>query len=386
MLETERPATLYSRGVSVSGAPSPEYLPALTGLRFWAAFHVFLFHLVHRDTIVGRIIAAGPMSVSLFFVLSGFILARVYLAAGRFAGVRAFLVARFARIYPVYLLGILLVILLEFLPPPVGLDRGLVSWRSVIESVLLVQAWDPVVACSLNCPGWSLSDEAFFYLTFPIAGALLLRLGTRGAWTALAAAAAVTFALGLPFLADRALYRPYADLFGGLPDPVFMYHPVVRLPEFLFGAALGVLTLRSQGLRAWVNLHSQALAVTAMTLILTIYAIPSGLTFKALSPAFLLPLFGALILALAFPSAEVERIFANRLAHRVGEWSYAIYILHIPVLLFYSNLDLQWWVTWNATGLLLRIVTVIGLAGVAYQFLELPARRWLRGRLGHPSA
>lgn len=386
LLDTERPATLDSRGVLYSRPGEADYLPALTGLRFWAAFHVFLFHATKHDTFVGRIIGAGPMSVALFFTLSGFILAHVYLAAGQLGGVRAFFSARFARVYPVYLLGIVLVVLLEVLPEPAGLGRGLVSGRSLIESILLVQAWDPVVACSVNCPGWSLSNEAFFYLLFPAIAALMLRLDTRAIRGVLIGAAAINLVRGLLYVVDGpTLYEPYARLFGGQPDTVFLYHPLGRLPEFVFGVALGLLALRSERLRAWSARSSTWLTVTSAALILAIYEMLPSASWQAAGPGVLLPLFGALILALAFPSPQVEPFFANRLIHPLGQWSYALYILHLPVLLFYSNLELNGWMEPGAIPLLLRIVTVIVLSALAYRFVEMPARGWLRRLLGRPA-
>ena len=85
-------------------APRPRK-PALTSLRFFAALHVFCFHLVAFRIVTKRslfydVASIGYVGVGLFFVLSGFIL--VYTYAGREVTVRQFWRARFARIYPAY--------------------------------------------------------------------------------------------------------------------------------------------------------------------------------------------------------------------------------------------------------------------------------------------
>src|SRR3954470_9302060 len=95
--------------------PNRVPLRALTGIRFFAAFHVLLLHttlryLGHAPIWVQNIVGSGYVGVSLFFILSGFILTYSYSPDGH-ADVtrkREFWAARFARIYPVYALGLLL--------------------------------------------------------------------------------------------------------------------------------------------------------------------------------------------------------------------------------------------------------------------------------------
>jgi peptidoglycan/LPS O-acetylase OafA/YrhL len=96
-------------------APAPAYLNALTGLRFLAAFHVVLFHfrelaLADGPEALYWIADKGYVSVGLFFVLSGFILTYTYADSTHSAPLnrRAFWAARFARIYPVYLLSVVI--------------------------------------------------------------------------------------------------------------------------------------------------------------------------------------------------------------------------------------------------------------------------------------
>ena len=78
-------------------------VPALTSLRFFAALHVFVFHMyamqiANTSGWARQISSIGYVGVSFFFVLSGFIL--VYTYADRPISAREFWRARFARIYP----------------------------------------------------------------------------------------------------------------------------------------------------------------------------------------------------------------------------------------------------------------------------------------------
>ena len=171
-------------------------LHALTGLRFVVAFQVLAYHALAPKAAspfwMRSLVGSGYVGVSLFFVLSGFVLTYTYHDALRdgTATRRAFLASRVARIYPVYLLSLAVA-----LPPLFWLiaSKGLrMDWGWFTQLVAmyagLVQAWDPRRACVLNCPAWSLSDEAFFYLAFLFILPVVARWRLRGLLMAAAAA------------------------------------------------------------------------------------------------------------------------------------------------------------------------------------------------------
>ena len=168
----------------------------------------------------------GYLAVSLFFLLSGFILAYSYdnkIAGGRNRA--SFWKARFARIYPVYLLSLILA--LPFQP---GLSRGV-----ALPVLAMVQAWNPFRAeltGAWNYPAWSLSVEMLFYLCFPFLQVRLAR-GSRGVLLAYAGVAALvalllrTPTLGLGNWDRSTIYGRFVPL------------AVLRFPEFVLGVALG---------------------------------------------------------------------------------------------------------------------------------------------------
>ena len=155
---------VYSQPVEVRHKLPP--LGSLTAIRFVAAMHVVLFHESHWTghivffPLAARIVNSGYTSVTLFFVLSGFILAYNY---ERVRSRRDFWVARFARIYPVYFLSLLPPLLItphwSYHPHPGPLGLAL--------TFCLLQAWWPPLAFSLNQAAWTLSVEALFYASFP---------------------------------------------------------------------------------------------------------------------------------------------------------------------------------------------------------------------------
>ena len=141
----------------------------MTGLRCFAAINIVLFHFSNPDWFgfLAPVVNAGYASVSFFILLSGFVLAYNYSSrarAGKLDRVR-FWKARFTRLYPIYLLSLLL------------------SWRMVPRSTAptptpcsgpawcsrhcCFRAGCPLLATFLNTPAWTMSAESFFYVIFP---------------------------------------------------------------------------------------------------------------------------------------------------------------------------------------------------------------------------
>lgn len=158
------------------GAPFPADLPALTSIRFILALGVVLFHYqlqwVYGPPGTG-LITHGRLGVDVFFILSGFILTHVYLAqerAGRYR-LRPFIVARFARIYPMHIIMVLFTLMMVVAASLLGAEyesEGL-SVSGFVQAVLMVHAWFPTdIQNWWNGPSWSLSAEWFAYLLFPL--------------------------------------------------------------------------------------------------------------------------------------------------------------------------------------------------------------------------
>jgi peptidoglycan/LPS O-acetylase OafA/YrhL len=336
-------------------------LPALTGIRFFAALHVVFFHYAPGLPLLLRNVAAnGYMAVGLFFILSGFVLAYNY--AGRPIGRRRFFTARFARVYPAYFLGMVLI------APAVVVRSGHAEPGTLaaagLAAVGLAQGWFPKLALVWNGPGWSLSNEAFFYLLFPFILPPIIRLSPRGVWMAATACWAAALA---PPLAQMLLH--------GNADAV-MYMPVFRLAEFVLGVAAGAAFLRGNlGFRRATVPVALALAAFAA---LSPFLVPS-----LLRGALAAPLFAILVCSLASGGGMLGRLLSTRPLQALGDASYSIYILQSPVMAWFllaargvHGGAQRTPLSWNEFAVYAAILVAASLACGAW--LETPARRWIQ--------
>ena len=357
-------------------------LRSLTGLRFLAAIQVVVFHFA-QDRFHGvlyNIVSAGYTGVSLFFVLSGFVLAYTYGRADHTGRVvvprRPFLAARFARIYPMYVLS-LAVALPMFLTQPVTNKA-----QAALLVLMLAHAWFPSTAAAWNGPAWSLSVEAFFYAVFPWALPAAARVTRRSFWTA----------MGLTFATAMLVPSLYAFFWQGDGPPsspttvstflnAVKFTPLLHLPEFVMGVLCGLRFL--SGSRKPANTGGGvALAILGGSVIVGALAVSSQLPYPMMHNGLLAPGYCALIYGLG----KADRAFAPLLGSRVmlvlGEASYGMYLLHVP-------LQHHLRVVWDAMGLrsagakyaVCYAVLIIFVPVVTFLFYERPARQFIRARL-----
>jgi len=207
-------------------------IDALTGLRFFAALSVIFVHALNqglsRDAGYEQLAASA---VTFFFVLSGFILTYVYDQRLTWAKVPEYLVARWARIWPLHVTCLVFTAALymsrQYLP-----WNSETAWRFT-TNLFLVQSWIPIKdwPLSFNGPAWSISTELGFYLLFP----LFLIFGRRRFWPILLGTALVSFG-ALAWLQYRAIYHPE---FWPLASEVSYCHPLIRSIDFVIGMTTG---------------------------------------------------------------------------------------------------------------------------------------------------
>ncbi|WP_418956388.1 acyltransferase family protein [Streptomyces tritici] len=344
-------------------ARSGGQLPSLTGMRWAAAFMVFLYHVRNfgyyggeKKALVDWAFGPGLVGVSFFFILSGFVLAWSARPGDR---VLAFLRRRLARVYPVHLVTALAALALGFTVLPKLRPDG---WQEVVANLLLVSAWDHGWWQVVNPVSWSLVSEAFFYLCFPAVYAVLRRFGPR-ALTAVVVLAVATVVC-LPKL------QPYLE--SGF---VLNTHPVGRVPEFILGVAVARLVQlgrwRGPGLEG-------ALALTLIGYFMYPH-IPGS--YGATTVV------GFTLLIAAAAVADIEgrpSMWRGAWLVRLGEWSFSFYMVHLLVLLLTVPLlgDKPHFGVPMATALTVAVFAVsLALSAALYHWVELPGRRLILRRM-----
>jgi peptidoglycan/LPS O-acetylase OafA/YrhL len=351
-------------------------LPALTGVRALAAANIVCFHFWDPAWFgpLAPMMDNGYASVDFFFILSGFILAYNYTdkqAQGRFQR-REFWRARLARLYPVYLLGLLVSI------PVLKLEWRYRSTAEFFQGFFLTsvmqQGWSPLLATFWNTPAWTLSCEALFYLLFP----WLLTLAwprSRGR-LALLLVLLWLVALVLP-LAYMGLHpdgvAPLNRYSGGYWLRAVKFTPLPHLPAFLFGIALSYWNDRLR-LSDWARF---ALATASLGGIVFLLMQGEKLPFLLTHDGLLAPLFGGLILGLA-GTHPLAGVLSFRPFVALGEASFCLYILHFNLWQWIHTsglltaLHLARWDPW-ISYLLLELAAL-----AAYRWVEQPGRGWMQ--------
>lgn len=381
----------------LSGAPPRRTtLTALTGIRFFAAIHVVLYHYA-REAFDGAhwsvmaILACGPSAVSLFYLLSGIVLVHSCTNESGLSSSRsAFWQARFARIYPTYLFALLLdgpFFASAMLKAHDGVDVLLWGVPLGLLALLLLHAWTPLSVFAWNTPGWSVSAEAFFYALFPSLSARLRSHSVRQ----LAGRALVFYGLALVppivvLLAELGqspllgVQMPAGS--GGLDLHTWIvrfagFSPIARLPEFLIGICVGYWLKHrrhspSSSAATWLEIGAIAALICAWL------ALGTRTDSKIwLDSGLLAPLFALLLIALAFGSGLFARLLSLQAFQVLGEASYAIYILQEPVLIWTAKLPIL--STLPQVAFVSAYVAILIVSSIACQrFFAEPARRWLR--------
>jgi len=333
-------------------------LDRLTSLRAAAALGVFMVHLSQLDVwrLPANLSSEGYVGVGFFFILSGFILV---IAAPANDSPRAFYRRRFARIYPAYLVMVLVALVV----PVVTGSRGPLE---VLTSVSLTQSWVPAsnsIVYGVNAVSWSLSSEAGFYAVLPFVLVWLIAKERRFRWT---------FAICW-FLAAAAISAVAVRSHMQFATTAVYVSPLVRFGEFALGIVAGLDIVEGRRPRIPIVV---VLAVLAVLTAATSQAhIPSPL------PDFVFDLpFLALIVSAAVLDLSGSRgLLTSRPLIYAGEVSFCFYLVHQLII---ANLKPV-----LGSGLpdaLLLFVAAGAAAGALHHLVELPGQRLLRGRQRRP--
>ena len=333
----------------------------MTVLRGIGALAIVIYHW--GKLVLGWPTVALTLAVDMFLVLSGFILLHVYqqhFIARGLAGSRGFFIARLARTYPLHLVTLVAIAILELLT---GFRGRLPNLGDFIANLLMVHVLD---GNTYNYPSWSISAEYACYFAFPLLATVRAR--ARGAFDHL---------LPLALLVALPTFQWQLGRFA-----IDTGWPAVIRCWMSFGLGMVVFGWAERfPASRWSNTVTTGLVV----LFLAAYG-ASGIELAAV-------LAMALIVRLAVTLRwERWNTSAGRVLVGLGLISYSLYLVHIPVfyvmVLVLQSLScsaLQFdpvpdCITGSARllGVLPFVAVSLTISIATYRWIEVPGRVWLR--------
>ena len=329
----------------------------MDGLRALAVATVLIYHF---GTMVGVPGVPGDLGVTLFFVLSGFLitwlLRREWQATGT-VSLRAFYARRTLRIFPAYYVFLAIMgslMLVGHRRWPVG--QG---WAALVYLTNYYDAFTHGGSSSI-AHTWSLAVEEQFYLLWPLAFIALARKGRR------------TIIAGLAITIAAVLAWRITLIFGLHAEESYSYHAFdTRADALAIGCLLAVVleTQRGQALAEWLTVSSLQPIWTVAALILARLAHPLfhpsvGYTLEAFLCAVLI------VQALRLTSAAWFRWLEHPATTYIGRISYPLYLYHgIPAFLL-ASAPLPAWA--KLAGMVLASIV---MASGSYYLVERPFLR-----------
>lgn len=355
---------------TVTSPPIPR-LDSLSGVRFFAATLVAVLHAgllfgVYPDGY--NLVRQSGEGIAAFFLLSGFVMAWTLRPGDR---AKDFWQRRFAKIYPAYVVAWVLAV-------AANLVTGRGSDGADALTLFLLQSWVPVSDVYFATSGvfWSLSVEAFFYLLFPLVIRPLVRLSERGRLVCMAGV-----------LLAGVCTTTVGQLIGGeAGDWFYLVFPPVRALDFVLGILLA-LQLKHRPIPV------PPLPVAAAVALVSFASI--GFIPQSVFIPFSICLVPMAYLLLAAATADITgrpSLFRHPVIAQLGIWSYALYLLHMTVMIIYiavasattafDTATLSWGS--RLLHLTLMFLISIGVAALLYHVVEKPLNARLRPALRRP--
>jgi len=336
----------------------------LTFTRFLAAISIVIFHYggksfpFNNDTIAFMFKGAN-VCVSYFFMLSGFVMMIAYGNRARVYGIY-YLRDRFARIYPLFFLGILMVFFQQ-------LRTKNVDIIGMFLNVFMVQAWIPAKALSFNTPGWSLSVELMFYLVYPfLFNKIFRRISFKN----------IYISIVLFWILSQVIFHVLSDIYRGnhFAEDFLSYNPLMHLNEFLIGNLAGFFFIEKMNHQ---KRNYDFLILVLVGFIILALKFPLGLKFhNGLLAIFFIPL----ILLISLNDGFITKMFEKSPLIFLGEISFGIYILQHPIYSLISAYSVNKYFHLSDPTIVffLRLIILIIVSSITYIYIEKPIQKKIK--------
>lgn len=354
-----------------------EKLTTLDPLRAFSCLIVFAFH----SYIVSYV---GPIAVSLFILMSGFLLFynyadRVDSLPSDVPGCLRHALRKVGKLYPLYIISLVaLVIRIIILMPDDPPRSQLVLYaQQFISSVFLVQSWYPGIrlALGLNVAAWYLSTALFLYFAFPFVLRRVLRIrSVKGAlgWIVLIFALMVSSAEFVTYLVRR-----FCDLepthFTNIQHWLGYICPLYRLGDFSIGCILGFIFSRTDA-SALSPVKASFLELGALVLaVLSHFLVPILPTQHAFTAVFV-PSASLLLFTFALGRGYISRGLCCAPVRLISDYSTEIFLIHFVVLQYITPLCNILPLPYNLQRVSYLIISILGTIGCVWLYRRLSRR------------
>ncbi len=319
---------------------SQRIFPALTGIRAIAAYLVYVNHTnpftaERFGNFIHQLVNQFHIGVSIFFVLSGFLITLRYYDSSVLNGswIRKYIQNRIARVYPMYFILTSFTLIILILQN----REGQHPMFTYIMNITFLKGFFDDFKFTLIAQGWSLTVEECFYFSAP-----LLFIGFRKSkWS-------IFFFTGIFFTIGLLLVVTFSDVnfygFFSSYSFLFTYTFPGRCIEFFMGASLVILfqskfkqekqgiffTCTGGTLMIFLVILMTSLNMSDKTFLSTIQKI---ITSNFLLPAGIIVFFYGLITE----QTLVKKILSSSLFLMLGKSSYTFYLIHLGVIYSFIN-------------------------------------------------
>lgn len=340
----------------------------LTFTRFLAAISIVIYHyglniFPFNSEHTRFLFEQANVGVSYFFILSGFVMMVAY---GNKENINTldYLKNRFARVYPVYMLALIFLMYTRYLDKNIEFDGFLFH-------AFAIQAWIPGKVLTLNIPGWSLSVEFFFYMTFPLLFNNIYFKRTNFQKS-------VVF-ISIIWLGSQILTHWFRGsvFYHGYPSKShdFLYYsPLMHINEFLVGNLAGLYYMYRLKGKQWQ---------LDLPLLFFIFVLFMSLKYPGhfiYHNGLLAVIFIPIILLMSLNKGLISIIFKNKILVFLGEISFGIYIFQLPVWRLLTDMRLQHYLHTSdqTTFFYVRLCMLILLSGISFVLIETPLRKKIK--------
>jgi peptidoglycan/LPS O-acetylase OafA/YrhL len=389
-------------------------IPVLDGVRAFAclsviAYHIFRFTLISGvwspnsiGNLTSSLVLAGYTGVTLFFILSGFLLFMPYIRSLLFddpwPSMRRFYLRRVFRILPGYYVSLVILILLtqrQYLQPA--------YWKQLALFLTLLMDSNAHTYQAINGPYWTLAVEWQFYMILPFFALLLRWIVQKGTfrwrlyklWGCVAALA--VWGLATRYWGRSWQINPHQPaLLPPVVHNVAMFFLYGQSGKFMEDFAVGMFVstlyviwkvLPEHRFVRWLLGHSWLVWGIGVCWLFLASVWPAFPNHAFLSPfigahnwlceiSFAIG-YGICMTAILFGQSELQRMWAWLPLRRIGALSYGMYIWHLPLILLFMAYVLPWiqndWHTIVFSSYWVWVILiVIPFSYLFYRFIELP--------------